>query len=82
YGEPAYKYNANISNPNGIEGVTYKLFMDPDGGEINPNPEEIKTANKDTIVGENAKNNYDLCKAVGVTDENGVLDITKMKDKN
>ena len=82
YGSTAYKYNAKIENESGIEGVTYKLFLKSEGGKINPNPEEIKTINKDSIIGENSKNRYDVCKAVGKTDKNGILDITQMIDKN
>lgn len=72
---------AEIEKGKGLEGATYKLFMEKGGsGKINPNPEELKEPTQ--IVGNETSIKYDECLAIGTTNIDGILKLEDMVDKN
>ena len=72
---------AKIEKGKGLQGATYKLFMERGGsGKPNPNPEELKV--NDKIIDDGLSNKYDECLAIGNTDEDGIIRLENMKNRN
>ncbi len=86
HGKNTYPYNSNpIIEGKLLPKATYKLFQKEAGANKKPNPAELESKNAENIVGDYESDlnpEYDICKAIGTTNQEGILDISDMVGKN